>query len=99
MRTVRQGDVLFIRRDRAPRKGLNKQDGVIAQGTATGHTHRLRQDQKSRLVDIESCLYVVARATAYVDHEEHTTITLSPGTWEIRRQRESVPEGFRQIED
>ena len=98
--TVRQGDILFIRRDKAPAKSTGVADGVIARGTATGHTHALRAMQGARLVRSGETLFVVVRSkAAHVDHQEHGTVDLGRGTWEIRRQREETPAGLRQVED
>jgi hypothetical protein len=100
--TVRQGDILFIRRDRVPAKSSRVADGVIARGTATGHTHALRESPKVRLVrDSNGTMFVVvARGSeGSIDHQEHATVTLSHGTWEIRRQSEETPEGLRRVED
>ena len=98
-KTVRQGDLLFIRRDKAPKEYVVLADDVIARGTATGHTHVLRHSSRSKLVRFENVLFVIARSTARIDHQEHITVILTPGTWEIRQQREETPEGFRQVED
>ena len=99
METVRQGDILFIRLDKAPAKSIPLPSGIIAQGTATGHTHALRKSDRTKLVRSGELLYVVARSIAHIDHQEHGTVDLGPGTWEIRRQREETPEGFRQVKD
>ncbi len=99
MQTVRQGDILFIRQAKAPAKSAAVIDGVIARGTATGHAHTLRPSPRARLVRANGKLYVVAKSMAHVDHDEHATVTLATGTWEVRRQREKTPEGFSQVED
>ena len=99
MRTVRQGDILFIQRESTPTGATPVLSGVIARGSATGHTHALRLNGAGQLLQSGKTLYVIAAQSASIDHQEHATVMLEPGTWEIRRQREETPEGFRQVED
>jgi hypothetical protein len=87
---------------------------VIAEGEATGHSHRLagaftwyRDDALAR--DIPDGLYVghvqVLGPTAQLTHEEHGLLALDEGTYRLRRQRQLEPAdvGLRersgQIED
>ena len=37
--------------------------------------------------------------TAILTHEEHAQVTIPQGNWEIRIQREYVPEGWRYVVD
>ena len=99
MNTARQGDVLFIQRETPPEKFECVPSGIVAMGSATGHSHALRADGHGKLAKADEKLFVLAESDTSIDHQEHDTITLSPGTWEVRRQREETPEGFRQVED
>lgn len=94
---IRQGDLLFVRVDDAP-DGETVKSRVLAEGEATGHAHRLRAG-RGRVVQTAAMLYVLNRYRAYVDHEEHETVVLPPGAWEVRRQREYEPEGWRRVAD
>jgi hypothetical protein len=93
----RQGDVLLCAVDaipaqakRVPRTGDRV---VVAEGELTGHAHafaekgvklfRERQSQRSFLS--------VAAGGAQLRHEEHGSILVPQGQYELRRQREYAP--------
>lgn len=44
-------------------------------------------------------LYLKAQKAVDVVHEEHDTITLEPGVYEVSRQREYSPEEIRRVAD
>ena len=96
----RQGDVLLVRvgsvevgakvRRRAGR-GL-----VLAEGEATGHHHRIvdrgAELFESRDPELEDrFLRVLADGGVELLHEEHAAITIPPGEYLVRRQREYEP--------
>lgn len=47
--------------------------------------------------------YLLAKESSELRHERsydtHESILIPPGLYEVRRQRESVPEGWRRVED
>jgi hypothetical protein len=43
--------------------------------------------------------YIRARYRAAVDHEEHATVMLPAGEYQVVRQREYEPAGWRQVAD
>jgi hypothetical protein len=74
---------------------------VLAYGEVTGHAHALTDD---------GLLYEAPDGTVYIrvpvkgttlTHEEHGTVTLAPGTYRVRQQREYDPyaQVARQIVD
>jgi hypothetical protein len=94
-RTIyRQGDVLIRRVGRIPKAtvAVPRDAGriVLAYGEVTGHAHAiaapeaeatlLTTEQNRRFLRIVSQVDVV--------HEEHGSITLAPGRYEVIRQRE-----------
>jgi hypothetical protein len=90
---ARQGDILFQRVDALP-KGKRKaiRGGVLAFGSATGHSHQLRASKTAKVVSVDGALYVEAAGkAAHVDHEEHDTISLPKGVWLVKRQAEYDP--------
>ncbi len=95
----RQGDLLFVPVLELPSETILVADGVIARGEATGHTHRLRADMGNLLMLVAGVAYIKALHEAYVDHEEHDTVVLPEGIWEVRRQREYIPEGWQRVQD
>lgn len=108
-----QGDVYFIRVENLP-QGLTeiKPDNgeIIVTHSETGHSHvcvlDLLDDKPNvRMYSGDNPLIAwleVNRPTA-LEHKRnfdmHEPILFSPGVYQVRRQREYVPEGFRQIQD
>ena len=91
----RQGDVMLIRVAVAELpKGLQRTKKVVlALGEVTGHSHAIKRGAKGYASKPEDlCSYVeIAEALALLEHEEHSTITLEPGIYEVRIQREYHP--------
>lgn len=94
----RQGDVLLRRIDKIP-EGLHtvpRENGrvVLAHGEVTGHAHAIDSSEVAFLAadvaELERAFLLVEEEVAVV-HEEHDTITLPPGSYEVRRQREYSP--------
>jgi hypothetical protein len=95
----RQGDVL-IRKIAAIPDGTevvpNDTDGaiVLAWGEVTGHRHRINPPtghavELVRTADTgQRFLRIMASSGVELRHEEHATITLPPGTYEVVQQRE-----------
>jgi len=100
-RIYRQGDVWIYsitekefteRRKRAihrdERKGL-----ILAEGEVTGHHHRIPEG--GRLYDDEQrneVRLLSASRPISLQHEEHETIEIPAGKYEVRIQREYAPE-------
>lgn len=110
-RQAAQGDVLFRRVDHIPdgtKEQLRKAgDPLIVAHSETGH-HHVVEAADARLIETGDPLvaYLVAEG-AYADvvhkrsFDTHAPIRLEGGgaIWEIRRQREHTPEGWRRVED
>ncbi len=111
IRLCAQGDILIERIADCPVSGqvieaAEENAVTIAEGEATGHRHTLhgavtmyRDDALAR--DIPAGLYVAhvqVKSTSRLQHEEHAAITLEPGTYRVRRQRQLEPAdvGFRE---
>lgn len=102
----RQGDVLLVQVKEAPprTKPVPLEDGriVLAHGEATGHAHAI-VDESAELVTAEQAaeLYLHVHGSDGVDlvHDEHQTIRLPQGTYEVRRQREYAPDEIRMVAD
>ncbi len=108
-----QGDLLIERVDDVAPSGTEIDplaDGavVLAEGEATGHRHAIydavtmfRDDGLAR--DIPDHLYIghvrVLGDVARVQHDEHSVIELTRGTWRVRRQRELEPKDVRIVSD
>ncbi len=96
----RQGDILFLPVDAIPRglQAVPLENGrvVVAHGEVTGHAHAVVGPDveflAADLEDIAERFLRIENEAAEVRHEEHGTITLPPGDYEVRRQREYAPE-------
>ncbi len=94
----RQGDVLIISSDTSV-TGTKLPHLTLAEGEVTGHRHRISNGE-AELLERDGVLYLkVLSPTALLTHEEHAEVTIPQGSWEIRIQREYVPEGWRYVAD
>lgn len=110
--TAAQGDVCFIRREALPSdvKEIAPTDGkIVVTHSETGHDHVMVLDRAAepavRMYGGDNPLVAwlsVNRPTALEHlrpHDTHEPIMFEPGIYEVRRQREYTPEGFRRVED
>lgn len=89
MNMYRQGDILLIEADSVD--GEYKADGIIAEGSITGHHHKIvngkvyrqRRDQWNGIIG-----YVWANDGCQLVHDEHATIDLPEGKYKVIKQRE-----------
>lgn len=93
----RQGDVL-IRRVEAIPDGLTPvplENGrvILMHGEVTGHAHAVVGECEFLAADLSDLeqRFLRIEQEAQVVHEEHASITLPPGNYEVRRQREYSP--------
>jgi len=95
----RQGDVLLIAVDAIPGRAVpvprDQGEIVLAYGEVTGHRHAIAEPHAELLAlpdqEIERRFLRIVGDKALLRHEEHDTITLPPGTYQVVRQREYVP--------
>lgn len=95
MELYRQGDVLVRRVDLIPGGTIpvarDKGRIILAYGEVTGHAHAI-VDEAVELVRTADTnrrfLCIMASGGVALQHEEHATITLPPGTYEVIQQRE-----------
>ena len=97
----RQGDVAFIPSSKARSKKKSIPSGIVAQGEATGHAHRLQLADGVSLFEDGQYLWIEVgdEAQGFVAHEEHKTIVLPPGKYDITIQREYSPKEIRNVQD
>lgn len=96
----RQGDVFLIAVPSLPAAGRVERRPVLAEGEATGHTHRLEDPASARVFSVGGTLYLEVLAdSATVVHEEHRPVTLPRGGYEVRIQREYSPQEIRRVVD
>jgi hypothetical protein len=101
--TYRQGDVLFKAVKSIPSGGKKRVSGHILEGEMTGHIHRVAEADlaTAEVLEVGDGLFMSVSADGGVSiiHEEHHTLTLPPGNYEIVRQREYSPEEIRNVAD
>ena len=97
----RQGDILIFPVAEIPTNIVpverDKQGRlVLAEGEVTGHFHCILDDPATlfRQADVDEMAdrFLSVEAEAALTHDEHATITLPPGQYRVRRQREFAPE-------
>jgi len=106
-----QGDLLLRRIDTLPAGAeavIAEKGAYVLAHSETGHNHvvmerpnvRFYQDRQDTF---RSWLVVDGEESVPVEHQRdfhtHETIQVPPGIYEVRRQREYTPEGFRRAAD
>lgn len=108
-----QGDLFISRIDAIPAGlALAKTEGgkFILAHSETGHNHVIEQRPNVRMYATDnpllSYLEVIEatdQAEAVIEHmrnyDTHESLAVPPGAYEIRRQREYSPEGWRRVQD
>lgn len=96
----RQGDVLIRRIDKIPlrrRKSTHDDERrlVLAHGEATGHAHVITAKPSEARIrkgsPEQTFLEVLSPTGVALVHDEHDTIVIPPGDYEVVRQREFSP--------
>lgn len=95
----RHGDLLIV--PTSPSATIGWASGtsiVLAEGETTGHKHVLEGGELlASTRGGRTLLHVIE--TAWLRHEEHAEIEISPGFYEVRRQRIYAPAAPRWVED
>ena len=102
----RQGDVLVVPVSELP-VGLEpvaRENGrvVLAHGEVTGHAHAIRSEKAALFRDpklMAVFMYVSGDAPVALEHDEHDTISLPAGNYQVIRQREYTPQAIRNVAD
>jgi hypothetical protein len=99
---IRQGDLLLVPVDEVPSVLGAVRSGrlVLAEGEATGHAHVV-EDERASLHSLfvngawhgndTWFLSVEEGEPVLLVHEEHDALSVPPGVYEVRRQREYLP--------
>ena len=99
----RQGDVLLKKITQKPVEGKKEKSGkgkriVLAHGEVTGHAHAI-YSEGAELTETENQRFLEITKSLTLDHEEHDSIALDPGFYEVIIQREYSPERIRRVVD
>ena len=92
----RHGDLLIAKIDEIPSEAKRINRLILAYGEATGHAHAL---QDGELFDMDGTLFFSLAVETELTHQEHDTIIIPPGDYQVIRQREYTPERIRYVED
>lgn len=102
----RQGDVLIIPIKSIPKavELVDREGGrvILAHGEVTGHVHAIKDKRAALFRDPKLAaifMHVSGDAPVALEHDEHDTINLPPGNYQIVRQREYSPEAIRNVAD
>ncbi|SRR5581483_6102020 len=94
----RHGDLLLLQVDPPERADLVERGPavVLARGEATGHAHVLTAAEPEAEVQILKVpgledLVIDLKTGAVLSHEEHATLHIPAGYYQLRRQREYAP--------
>jgi hypothetical protein len=86
--------------DSIPGDALRRPGCVLAEGEATGHTHRIDRPGAAELLERGGTLYLrVLADSAAVVHQEHRPIVLPRGLYRVWQQREYSPRAIRTVCD
>lgn len=115
MNTCAQGDVMFRRVETLPANvsPVAAVGGkIVVTHSETGHHHVMTLDKKrSKQPAVEMFSQTDNPLVAWIKvnrptsldhmrpHDTHESIMFEPGIYEVRRQREYTPEGWRQVQD
>jgi len=107
-----QGDVILIRRKSLPSNLVevkpNDNGAFVVAHSETGHNHIILERPEVRMYNdpvdqFRAFLDVKGDEPVLLEHlrsyDTHETLSIQPGMYEIRRQREYVSEGFRKAQD
>jgi hypothetical protein len=99
-----QGDVMFRRVKEIPSTATAVENKVVAH-SETGHHHAFDAGASVFLYTTADSMvsYLDVREPAVLKHhrdfDTHEALMFDAGKYEIRRQREWAPEGWRRVED
>lgn len=101
---ARQGDVLIKSVEDIPEYleevKLDNNKIVLAYGEVTGHSHSIKDLNAAYFFDKKSNkFYLLVNNPVELVHEEHSTINIPIGNYEIIRQRFYTPERIKNVAD
>jgi hypothetical protein len=101
----RQGDVLIIPIKSMPCQldVVSRESGriVLAHGEVTGHAHVITSERATLFRDpkLAAIFMCVKDSSVTLEHDEHDTIVIPPGSYCVVRQREYSPQAIRDVAD
>lgn len=83
-----QGDCLIKPVPEIPAEAKEVKERVLVEGEHTGHAHRVARNAAAAVLIAGAMRYLRVDADTPIEHEEHKTIILPPGTYQIDQVRE-----------
>lgn len=103
MNSIRQGDVLLVAIKEVPAKATKiKPDNgrlILAYGEVTGHAHAIRADKRARMLKYEKQEFLIVEGETDLVHQEHGTIALAPGSYEVIHQVDFRRKALERVTD
>lgn len=110
MTAYRHGDILIRRVDAVPTEGVkltgkDKRGLVLAEGEVTGHAHTIARPSAGQQILVSATeanelrMWLTLDTPAELTHQEHSTITLPAGDYEVIRQVEYEAGELRNVAD
>jgi hypothetical protein len=94
---IRHGDIMLVKAEGARGQMKSGKRLVLAEGEVTGHAHVLEGDLE--FDQATEPTFVVVRGKATLTHQEHATVEVPAGTWQVVRQREHWGGEVRTVAD
>ena len=100
---ARHGDVYLVKVEELPKNARAQPtpepgQAILAYGEVTGHAHRIK-DPTAKLWLDGTNTYLTVDQVAQLTHEEHHTIILEPGVYQVIHQVEYLPAEYRRVVD
>lgn len=105
MKQIRQGDILLVAVNKQPPQGLiPKKQVILAEGEATGHSHRLSGDVLEWMEGTDRFVQIIGQAFGELSHEDHdptpVAVVEPDVTYRVVPQQETDPSGqWRRVID
>lgn len=99
----RQGDVLICKAltpkpKEASTVPRDNKRIILAYGELTGHAHAI-EDEEATLWEFGGRRWLITEESVSLNHEEHSTINIPKGEWEVIQQQEYTPAAIRNVAD
>lgn len=102
----RQGDVFIVPVKSIPKsvESVDREGGrvILAHGEVTGHAHAIKDKRATLFRDPKLAaifMHVSGDAPVTLEHDEHSTIAIPPGNYQVIRQVEYSPQEIRNVAD
>lgn len=96
---ARHGDVVIVADPTVQPDSQADCHGVVAEGEATGHAHRVNHAEVRRVVGDLIQRTITAKQPTHIDHEEHQLSPIPQGEHRTSILAQWTPEGLSRVAD